>query len=71
MPMLPLTKAFLQRLRQSIACLRATYPGAILCIAVDAADNVQIAADEIGELRSFAKDLLRELMPQGVRPMRR
>lgn len=59
-------KALLHRLRQSIAWLRAAHPGAILCIAVDAADNAQIAADEIGEPRSFARDLLREQMPQGV-----
>jgi hypothetical protein len=60
-------KALLYRLRQSIVSLRSGHPEAILCIAVDAADNAQIAANEIGEPRSFAKDLLREQMPQGVR----
>jgi hypothetical protein len=60
-------KAFLHRLSQSIASLRAAQPDAILCIAVDAADNAQIAAEEIGEHRSFASDLLREQMPEGVR----
>ena len=60
-------KAFLYRLRQSVASLRETNADAILCIAVDAADNAQMAANEIGEPRSFAKDLLREQMPEGVR----
>jgi hypothetical protein len=61
------TRAFLHRIRQSISSLRVKHSDAILCIIVDAADNAQIAAEEIGETRSFAQDLLREQMPHGVR----
>lgn len=60
------TRAFLHRIRQSISSLRVEHSDAILCIIVDAADNAQIAAVEIGEARSFAQDLLREQMPDGV-----
>ena len=60
-------KAFLHRLKQSITSLRVEYPDALLCIVVDAADNAQMAAKEIGESHSFARDLLREQIPQGVR----
>jgi hypothetical protein len=60
-------KAFLHRLRQSIASLKAENAEALLCIVVDAADNAEIAAREIGESRSFARDLLREQIPDGVR----
>jgi hypothetical protein len=60
-------RAFLHRIRQAVASLQASHTDAILCIAIDAADNAQIAAHEIGEPRSFARDLLREQMPEGVR----
>jgi hypothetical protein len=36
-------------------------------IVIDAADNAQMAAEEIGEARSFARDLLREIVPDDVR----
>jgi len=60
-------KAFIYRLRQSIASLRSKNAQALLCIIVDAADNAQMAAEEIGEARSFVRDLLREQLPNGVR----
>ena len=60
-------KAFLYRLEQTIDSLRSRNPEAILCIIVDAADNAQMAAEEVGESRSFIRDLLRESLPQGVR----
>ncbi len=60
-------RAFLARVKASVAALQAARPGALLCIAIDAADNAQMAANEIGETRSFARDLLREEMPEGVR----
>ncbi len=60
-------KAFLHRLKQGITLLRARNAGALLCIIIDAADNAEIAAGEAGESRSFARDLLREPMPEGVR----
>jgi hypothetical protein len=60
-------RAFLHRLSQAVSSLRAKSPGAILCIAIDAADNAEMAATEAHEPRSFARDLLRETMPAGVR----
>jgi len=38
-----------------------------VCITVDAADNAQMAATEIGEVRSFVRDLIRVGLPEGVR----
>ncbi|MBG0810428.1 hypothetical protein IY145_13715 [Methylosinus sp. H3A] len=60
-------RAFLYRLTQSITSLRAENAQALLCIVIDAADNAQMAAEEIGEARSFVRDLLREQLPEGVR----
>ncbi len=60
-------KAFVHRLRQSIASLRSKNPQALLCIIIDAADNAQMAAEEIGEARSFVRDLIRVQLPDGVR----
>ncbi len=60
-------RAFLFRLRQAITVIRGTSPRAVLCIVVDAADNAQQAAEENGQSRSFARDLLREAQPEGVR----
>lgn len=59
--------AFIHRLRQAVGILRATTPGALLCVVIDAADNAQMAAEEVGENRSFARDVIREAMPEGVR----
>ena len=60
-------QAFKHRLQQAIALIRGDNPGAVLCVVVDAADNAQQAAQENGETRSFARDLLRETLPDGVR----
>ena len=60
-------RAFLFRLRQAITLIRGANPRAVLCIVVDAADNAQQAAEENGQSRSFARDLLREALPEGVR----
>jgi hypothetical protein len=59
-------RAFIHRLSQATSVLRARNPSAVLCVVVDAADNAQMAAEEIGETRSFVRDLLREKMPEGV-----
>ncbi|WP_145562674.1 AVAST type 3 anti-phage nuclease/ATPase Avs3a [Yersinia canariae] len=59
-------RAFMHRISQGISTLRASHPDAILCIIVDAADNAQMAAEEINESRSFIRDLLRETIPTGV-----
>jgi len=51
--------AFIYRLQQAINILRSSKPDARLCIIIDAADNAQMAAEEIGETRSFVQDLIR------------
>lgn len=60
-------RAFMHRVTQSVSVLRARNADALLCIVVDAADNAQMAAEEINEPRSFVRDLLREKLPEGVR----
>lgn len=60
-------RVFIHRLKQAVAVLKASHSDALLCIAVDAADNAQMAAEEAGQPRSFIRDLLREVMPEGVR----
>ncbi|MEZ5787156.1 MAG: hypothetical protein R3D62_11995 [Xanthobacteraceae bacterium] len=52
-------RAFVYRSSQAVKIVRAVNPSALLCIVVDAADNAQMAAEEIGEARSFARDLVR------------
>ncbi|MBD8757769.1 ATP-binding protein [Pseudomonas coleopterorum] len=60
-------RAFMHRVGQAAAMIRATSEDALLCIIVDAADNAQMAAEEINEPRSFIRDLLRQPLPEGVR----
>ncbi len=60
-------RAFAHRLQQSITTVRVRNEQALLCIVVDAADNAEIAAKELGSERSFARDLLHESLPDGVR----
>ena len=60
-------RAFARGLQQATTIIRLAEPQAVLCIVIDAADNAQIAADEIGQSPSFARDLLREPLPNGVR----
>ena len=60
-------RAFTHRLQQGITAVRVRNEQALLCIVVDAADNAEIAAKELGSERSFARDLLRESLPDGVR----
>lgn len=60
-------RAFMHRVTQSVSVLRARNAAALLCVIVDAADNAQMAAEEINEPRSFVRDLLRESLPEGVR----
>lgn len=59
-------RAFMHRITQSIGVLRARNANAVLCLIVDAADNAQMAAEEIDEPRSFVRDLIREALPEGV-----
>jgi hypothetical protein len=59
-------RAFISRLAQAADTVRARNPDALVLIALDAADNSQMAADQLGE-RCFARDLLREDIPEGCR----
>ena len=60
-------RAFAHRLKQSITAVKAKNRQALLGVIVDAADNAEIAAKEFGSEYSFARDLLREPLPDGVR----
>lgn len=46
-------RAFLNRMKQVISLLRAERSDALLCVAIDAADNAQAAAEEIGDASLF------------------
>lgn len=60
-------RAFVHRIDQAATLVRLANSRALLCMVVDAADNAQMAAEEIGEARSFVRDLIRERMPDNVR----
>ena len=60
-------RAFAHRLKQSIVAVRVKNREALLCIIVDAADNAEMAANEFEGGHSFARDLLREPLPEGIR----
>lgn len=60
-------RAFLHRLRQASTVLRARAPDSLLCLVIDAADNAEMAAAAQQEPSSFARDLIRAPMPEGVR----
>jgi hypothetical protein len=59
-------KAFIYRLEQAVKLLRGQNPDAKLVIFVDAADNAEMAAEERNERTSFARDLIRQKLPEGV-----
>jgi hypothetical protein len=59
--------AFMARIRTAAESLAASSPGALLVLAIDAADNAVIAADEQDTGRSFVADLLREELPVNAR----
>ncbi|HET6230471.1 MAG TPA: NACHT domain-containing protein [Longimicrobiaceae bacterium] len=60
-------RAFVGRLSQAARLLQATNPEALLCLIVDAADNAEMVAEELGESGSFIRDLIRVPLPTGVR----
>jgi hypothetical protein len=60
-------QSFVHRVSQAATQIRHSNPAALLCIVVDAADNAQMAAEEVGEARSFVRDIIRESMPENVR----
>ena len=60
-------RAFAYRLQQAAAIINSRNPGAVLCIVIDAGDSAEIAARESGDASSFARELLRQKLPTGVR----
>ena len=60
-------RAFISRVKQAVNMMHGSEPAGILCIVIDAADNAEQAAQERSESPSFARDLLRETLPEGVR----
>ncbi|GLI39493.1 hypothetical protein KI811_15765 [Geobacter hydrogenophilus] len=60
-------RAFAHRVKQSISAIKAKNTQSLLCIAIDAADNAEMASEEFGGEHSFARDLLREPIPDGLR----
>lgn len=60
-------KAFIHRLQQAVTSVRSGNENALIYVGVDAADSAELAAREFGNERSFARDLVREEMPAGVR----
>jgi hypothetical protein len=60
-------QAFLHRLRQAVASIRRSHQDAVVAVVIDAADNAEMGAREAGDDRSFARDLLRQPLPDGVR----
>lgn len=59
--------AFLARIRQASEKINYSNAKAVLAIVVDAADNAQMAAQELGYGRSFIVDLLKEDLPKNVK----
>jgi Ca2+-binding EF-hand superfamily protein len=66
MPTDALFRAFLERVKKAVSLIRKTNKKAILVLLIDAADNAEMAADEVSE-QSFAKALLRQPLPEGCR----
>lgn len=58
--------AFDHRLNQGIKLLKASDPKAKIVLIIDAADNAQLAADELGEFTSFPRDLPIHQFPEGL-----
>jgi hypothetical protein len=59
-------RKFLHRIDMAILSIRKAYPEAVLLILVDAADNSEMAAEEMNE-NCFASNLLAEDMPEGCK----
>lgn len=55
-----------RRLEAAVRELRSSNPEALVLVMVDAADNAAIAGERFSD-RTFARDLLRETVPEGVR----
>ncbi|MCM2515614.1 hypothetical protein NC658_20495 [Streptomyces griseoincarnatus] len=60
-------RAFMARVQGAAEAVTASAPGALLVLVVDAADNAALIANDCGE-RTFVTDVLRETLPDNVRP---
>lgn len=60
-------RAFCARVSQTASSIQQVEKIALLCIVIDAADNAEMAAAESGDAESFARKLIRETFPSGVR----
>jgi len=60
-------KAFRARIGQAVSSIQQLDKNALLCVVIDAADNAEMAAAESGDRESFARKLIRESFPIGVR----
>lgn len=60
-------RAFKARVERAASVIGGRSPEALLCIVIDAADNAQMAADEVHDGPSFARLALREAWPANVR----
>lgn len=60
-------RAFCARISQTANSIQQVEKAALLCIVIDAADNAEMAATESGDAESFARKLIRETFPIGVR----
>lgn len=60
-------KLFIQRLHQSINSIRNQNKKSGINIIIDAADNAQMASEDFNGTDSFAKLLLKEPIPEGVK----
>lgn len=60
-------RAFIDRVGEAVATVRAQASSALVTIVVDAADNAQMAADDGGGAAAFVRDLLRQPLPAGAR----
>ncbi len=61
-----LLRAFLNRLQLAILEIRERSSSAVLVVFIDAADNAEIAAEEVSET-CFVSQLIREDIPEGVK----
>ncbi|GAA3922680.1 ATP-binding protein [Chitinophaga oryziterrae] len=59
-------RTFIARIEVSVLSLRRSHKEAQLVIIFDAADNAEMAASELGD-SCFAKELLREVLPDGCK----
>ncbi len=60
-------RGFVGRLAQAVVSVRSAVPDALVTLVVDAADNAQMAAQDVAAPPAFVRGLLRQPLPDGVR----